>query len=321
MSETKWWHTWGSIFKRTGCKYYMAIVAYWFHLDPSDYCHHCKLINLYSFCFKYYEEWEFADTKQLKGWGLGVQDRKYQVDFLIFYQFKRPASDSLMMMLNSIQKPTGGVIDRTLLHALEVCIIYYLKEEKPCQFTQDLLCISCLLQGASMAYGGIASDQSIWDTVAMVVKRFPELYLKYFNLVSEKWTFNESQLQRIHEYMWELGKIDMLKEMKKWPIKQMIPKAPQYVLDTMGIPPSEPIKMLPCSWKRACNRCRASLSDIEQSCSIKHSITIFLETRGDKGPRYTHEFNKSFVHPLQCTKGCAVVYTERFNAAKRCGCI
>lgn len=323
-TDVHWTEIWGCLYQRTKCKYYMAIVAYWFKLHAneisSDVDEKSRLLSLYSLCFRYYEECEYGDRfNLLKSWGLGLPNKKYQLQFLVFYKFRRPASDSLLMMLNTVKREVGGVIDKTIRFAMEICLMYYINEKSPCQDTQDLLCISCLLQGAWIDYGGEVSDQSVWTTAALVVKRFPDICRKYFDLKNDKWILNDLQFKVIQEYTWKLGRFNRKKELEKWPILQMIPKPP-YLLNTIDIPRKDPQEFKPWPYMKACRSCKLGLLITEQNCSIYHSIETVLVIQGTPVPHYKQLYTGNET-PLKCKRDCKFIYQKYLDTMKRCGCL
>lgn len=266
----------------------------------------------------------------LSGQG-GIVSKRYQVDFLKFYNFKRCAAETILFMLNHIQRSPDGIIDQTMRCALELCIIFYLRGKDLDQDTQDLLALACLLQGAYRDYNGRVSDQGIWNTVSLCARKDQETWRRYYDFYMDKWLLNEGQLRCVEKYFWLLGQIDIKYERTKWPVlHEMIPAASAYQITNLRIPPVQLLKgPWPCLWRNACADCQQTLSKIEADCSLLHSTCIAFNENpkprrglkeGESIKVEPHYYTPVAAHctPQQCKQGCSIKYKYALDKMKRC---
>lgn len=217
-----WNDTLSSLFRKTHCKFYIAIIAYWYHLFPNDqYTEEQRVNSLYCICHGHYEElsenpvprWDILSTKP---------KMHYQIEFLNFYKFRPSAADRLLDLHASLGSPSGDIADKVIKMSFCLCVAFYLKGKHINQDTQDLLCLALMLRSICCIFPEF-EDEDIWCLLSKILRDDHHYFRNLYINENAEWLLNDEQLGCIFKYFFRLDAINMRKEMAGWPIVDMMP--------------------------------------------------------------------------------------------------
>lgn len=349
MSGRGWGDTLSSIYRRAHSKFYVAMVAYWYHLFPDGrFTEEQRLVSLYYICHAYYEENNEHPTPPAGM--LTVRPKMhYQIAFLNFYRFRPSAAERLLDLHHQLKCSTGEIADRAIDQALRLCIAFYLRGKYLDQSTQDLLCLALLLHALHHLFPEF-DEEELWSLMcSSLIHRYEPFRQRYLNDRGE-WLLNHRQMETVSEYHFRLDQVDLPREMGKWPIIEMIPDDHSIHL----LPPKpkgcctvhghsyheERLAILQYDCRRlghgansiyVCKKGCSSTADRELACLNKHwkQCTMCFPVKPWRNA--CAPCKQSFVHledhcfakhnllcPERCLKGCAQLYKVALYRMKEC---
>ena len=270
--------------RRTHCKFYIAMVAYWYHLyQDNKYTEEQRVISLYCICHGRYEE--LSDHPWPNIGNIGVKpNMHFQIDFLNFYQFNNCAAETLLELYHCTKTQ---ITKRIIEYALALCIAFYVRGKYLDQDTQDLLCLALILRGCWCTLPEL-QDDDLWSMMSdTIVQYHHRLKIMY---ISEDggWVLNEQQLSYITEYFYHLNNIDLDRERRKWPIQSIIPKEMTLPL----LPPKE----LGCCTVHGHSYHQERVDNIKRKCLLSNHDT---------------------ADPVRCQRGCGRMIEEEQACLRR----